>query len=328
MRTKRIGGALALIASAALTACGGGDDQRPDVLLPDGSAPSLHIAQDNHLDVARLAVTSAAFLTDNATSIVEARTGALRAAAERPRALHASTADSPAIPPTAREQCAGGGVVEFYLDDFNANRALDAGESVRVRAQDCLRAGVRTNGLVDLKVDSMTGSFDRVPFTARLTMGFIDFSAAAGNNGFTGNGQLRLVVKAEGPERGGVSLQAANFALQARIGGTDYLSALTNFDVVVDRASVAGGSQLATGVRGRLQSAAFGSQSVDIETIAVLTRAPDRAEPEAGSLQMHGAGGSRVRVTAQPDGMALIELDANGDGRFEQSSTRRWSEFR
>ena len=48
--------------------------------------------------------------------------------------------------------------------------------------------------------------------------------------------------------------------------------------------------------------------------------------PSSGVAVVAGSGGGSVRITALSATEVKFELDANGDGVFETSTTRKWTE--
>ena len=50
--------------------------------------------------------------------------------------------------------------------------------------------------------------------------------------------------------------------------------------------------------------------------------------PSSGQAVVTGAGGSKVRVTANSATSVTVSLDANGDGTYETSVNKPWSELR
>ncbi len=49
------------------------------------------------------------------------------------------------------------------------------------------------------------------------------------------------------------------------------------------------------------------------------------ADPSSGQILVSAALGGKVRITALTGGSAYIELDADGDGTYETSTTVPWS---
>jgi hypothetical protein len=58
-------------------------------------------------------------------------------------------------------------------------------------------------------------------------------------------------------------------------------------------------------------------------TTPLVSRATDQY-PSSGVLEITGGGNSRLRMTALSNTQVKQELDANGDGTYEGSSTVNW----
>ena len=72
--------------------------------------------------------------------------------------------------------------------------------------------------------------------------------------------------------------------------------------------------------------------TVSVTTLTPFETTPGRTFPHAGAIQITGVAGSTIRVTVNgdetgPTPQVTIQLDANGDGVFELTVDRNWSDF-
>ncbi|MHC4956684.1 MAG: hypothetical protein ACYTGZ_22830 [Planctomycetota bacterium] len=90
-----------------------------------------------------------------------------------------------------------------------------------------------------------------------------------------------------------------------------------------ERVNVSNGDWTAT-MRGYMREDSFGGTIYFATTTPLAGSGDDH--PESGVLILRGAGGSRIRITLSGENI-LIELDADGDGVYEDSETTTWSEL-
>ena len=74
------------------------------------------------------------------------------------------------------------------------------------------------------------------------------------------------------------------------------------------------------------------SGTVAVTTLTPFETTPGRTFPHTGAIQITGLAGSRIRFTVNgdetgPAPQVTIELDANGDGVFELTLDKNWSDF-
>lgn len=100
---------------------------------------------------------------------------------------------------------------------------------------------------------------------------------------------------------------------------------LTNYLLTLQVDSVTGPYIMT--LQGTVSTTQLGG-SVDFDTITAFTGTDITTNPpDAGVLSVTGASGSQLRLTAMPLDAVELEVDADGDGVFEQMINTTWAEL-
>jgi hypothetical protein len=67
------------------------------------------------------------------------------------------------------------------------------------------------------------------------------------------------------------------------------------------------------------------SQTISFATSSPFVTYPVNRYPSSGVLLITGAANSKLKLTAISSSQVVEDLDANGDGIYEESSTVAWS---
>jgi hypothetical protein len=344
---------LALLAAA----CGGGSDAPAPAPIPPSAPMVLQITAANQDAVARAAanivvnaaVTGAvAPLADGerVTAATAKRTGgaapslagttsvagALQRFVEyalRPRGGTAAAAgDVVRVLAVLRqtEACAMSGNVTITIDDADNSGTVSAGDSVGFSFNACRSGqGETIDGGLALRVASANGA----NVTGVLT--FTELSAATLEASFAITGSVDHAYTEAGTLATYRTVVGAG-GLTTLVTAPPFSDAITlraGFEQVVtsDSAAMAPGSTVrglnTARVAGTLGATSLGGD-VTLSTPAVFERYAIDPYPRSGQLRAVGAGGSRVQLTALSVTTVRIELDANGDGSFEQSRDLPW----
>lgn len=328
---------LTLIASSAiLAACGGGGgggDGPANVDTSPSAAPAT-LTTDNYVTVARKALSSNAYLLDSASLV-------LGAEASDPQVLMRFGQDQMAKLPdwfakipaqavgavqTQTENCTDGGTLTVSVNDRNGNQELDAGDSVTLSANNCTYAGMQLNGKLSLSVNGINGDPNGYPFSMNATLQYGNLSAKSSQMVTVGNGTITLSLDVTAYNAQIIALSVPNFTTTSTYGGSTTTDSLKDYEALLKISPAGSLEQWASSTNGILASSAFDSKSVRIETTAPFVRSSAQAYPANGSAVITGAANAKVRVTAVDANTVRIELDADADGTFESTTTRRWSE--
>ena len=76
---------------------------------------------------------------------------------------------------------------------------------------------------------------------------------------------------------------------------------------------------------GTLAMSSFGNQLVVLSTASPWLMRNGAAYPYAGQMLITGQAGSKIRITAVSSSNVRLELDATGDGVYEESKVVTWA---
>ena len=321
-------------ASALLVACGGGSDSTPAGSSPL-AATQATLTSANYVAVAQETLSSSAYLAD-ATGLV---TGAQVSDSETlirfgqgqlpklPRWLADAPVQAVGAVQSQTENCEGGGTLTISVNDANGNLREDAGDSATLTANNCSFEGAFLNGQLVLTLNSVTGNPDYFPYSLSVTLGFNNLTAQSSSLRTVGNGSVALSINARATNNQSLVLRASSLSLSSTYGATTYNKTLTGYETSVELIPAASGFTSTTSVNGALSSSAFESKSISIATLTPFVRTNAQTYPSSGQLVITGAAGGKVRVTGTSATTMLIELDADANGSYENSTSKRWSEM-
>ncbi len=326
------------VLSSVLVACGGGGGGDAPAAAAGGTgagggvtATKVAINAGNYVTVAQESLSSTNYVADAGTlatgadisnSDVLVSFGQAQAAIISSR-FGRAPALATGVVTTNIEQCSGGGTLTVSENDLNGNGRPDAGDSASLTATNCTYQGSTLNGGLSLMVNSFSGNVDVPPYAIGITMTFNNLSARSAAATSTGNGTIALAVNVSSTTNQTSTLNAPRFATTATYGGTTYNRTLENYTVSVALTATTS----TTAASGSISSSAFGSKLVTIATPMPFVRQLTQSRPASGQAVVTGENGSALRVTALNSTQVRIDLDADGNGTYETSVTKLWSEL-
>lgn len=325
--------AATLILNLTLAACGGGGggDSGAAVLAP---AAALALTNANYNVAAQESVSSVSYILDStsvATGAQVASDAALMQAVRQQVALLGQRlAKAPkvavGVTQTTTEACQGGGSMTATANDLNGNENADPGDSISIVASNCVVApGVTISGGFAASFTATTGNFGTVPYSATLSVTLQNFVAVTPAGRSTGNGRMDMAVSETGVNQGTVTVTVASLSTDSTFGNLTSTRTLTDFTARSVITPSGTGTSTSSTVSGTLTSTGLGSRSVTIATVAPLVQASIAQYPSSGQLIATGSAGSKVRLTVLNVSNVQLELDADGNGSYETSSTVAWS---
>lgn len=315
---------------ALLTACGGdGGDSVSQ------STPTVSISSVNQNDVARATVNGGldVALAQGALGNGEAaapdsasRSHALdlvvrRAIESVSQRRAVASADVHALAAhTATNDCAAGGTVASTFDDKDGNQQLTSGDVITAVFTQCREsATLIVNGTV---VVTMSATPTSTLFTAAAQ--FQNVSVADASSTSTVSGTV-AVSEVDSDTRSDSTILVGSGGLNVAVvssGYNDTISFLQGFQIVTSEA--VNGSTSSVSVSGAMNATSINGR-VTLSTPVALSQADADAYPSSGQVLVTGASGSKLLLTVLSNSQVKLELDTNGDGTIDNTSTVAWS---
>lgn len=351
--TRRKQAVAAATVLALLAGCGGGGG---DSGSPVTSPTALGISSSNRDDVARSAAAALIGLSmpdaiDTVLPAVaagdRARTlgsawwprqvlAAVQAALNGPhigrqRALSATEgqARAQAVLGPFTDNCAVSGTMISTWNDADNTGSLTAGDQVTVAYNSCrMDPDTTLNGQFEVRYSSVT--LGNTP-TVVATMTMSNFATTEGSDQLTINGRIRM----EHVQRSSVLQETTMTAetdvtSQARVAGRSdtqtFQAGFSTLSVVQSDALPPEGGfpgRLSLTSQGTVQSSALGGSFVLSTPVPLVAYFVDDY-PRSGNALVTGRNSS-LRMTAVSATQVRLDLDSNGDGTVDSSSTVAWS---
>lgn len=242
-------------------------------------------------------------------SLLLAMRGTARTGVARPLAVIA-------MPP---EPCSVSGTTTMSVDDANGNNTLDIGETFTLVFDACQDSAASvTHGSVSGAVTSTSDS----GLSARMTLSSLAQSAVDGSHSLTLDGNVLLGYRmlSDTMERMRLSADGALTALAHSHVFDDTLTLLSGFEQSTTHDYI---TSLSTStVAGMMESTVAGG-SFAVSTLTPIEIHDADTYPRAGVVEMRGRTGI-MALRSLPAAQVQIDLDANGDGTLESSTTQTW----
>lgn len=326
---------VSLLAMATLAACGGGGDGGSESAPTPAPATAMALTASNYQAVTEQAIRAGSYLANSGELLSGAQAGVA------PSVLNSAVKQLPGLLKQFQKpallagavinettNCSGGGKIESSFTDSNNNSQPDEGESLVMVADACIEDGETIAGRVEIKLSKLTGIFDSNNYSAVITMKLEAFSVSSASAKASGTGELKVTMGAASASQSSLQIEAPNFSASGRIGTVDYQQTMSNFVIATTTVTESNGQSTDTAkLSGTLSGSALDGKSISLETPTALIFSSALSYPSAGKLLIKGAANSLVQMTVQANGRVLIELDADGNGSFETSSTKSWSEL-
>lgn len=323
-----------LLTVGFISACGGGGGSAGGSAAPV-SAATLNASNQT---VASQDVTSTGFGMFN---ISQTALGAATASASTLYAVAFAQADRlPTFLADAQANAVAAGVVQsasyacgtsgsyiVTVNDADNSGTISAGDSFSATFVNCNEGSGPMNGSLSYRVNTLSGSYGNVSSSVGITMTYGNLNLVSGAYTAAINGSITVSGSKTGTNAFTQSISTSSLAVSATYGSQTRSVALTNYSASETRVADNTYTYLSSySAAGTLTSTGFGAtQSVSFSTPSALVRRGTDSYPYTGVWRITGANNSALRLTALSNSTVQRELDANGDGIYESSSTVAWN---
>lgn len=331
-KTSAVAGAACIVMALSLAGCGGGGGGG------DNDAPgSVDVTAANQDQIARaaaiaaygafaggtlpVAATAAGGHAQASVSAVASR--AVSRALQSPRREAKAATLGPIVEP-----CAVSGSSAVTIDDRDDNGFGSVGDLLSVTFSACSDiAGETMNGTLAMTLTAIAAA-PPLSFDAVATMTALSLTLPGHTARYDGDMTLSYTEMSATAERtrSVVGDQLAVQVTTANYSDTFTLRAGHTIVSVYDAAALPPGGSVpgltTTTANGTVASATVGGY-VQVTTLEPLLQYDEDTVPRSGHLDVVGRNGS-LQLTVLSAGQVRIDLDANGDGSFDQSKTVDW----
>ncbi len=323
-----------------LAACGGGsnDGSTPPPLQPTGLT-----IDSGKQQTAAAAGAQAIFDTSHAVNAVGG-TSILSTASTAPGGVLALNIARDALRKTIQKvlptaagtqqptRCADGGTYSIQWNDANNNKLFDTGDSFTYVYQACAVNGVNTDGTIVLGLEQFQQTGNDI--NAILNATFTNFSVQDSAGGNRLNGAMRLTTAGiqgnSNPNPNGCDAGMTDASFDQIT--TDDLAANRTVlrSTVLKNGHITSRIGVDCSIALTVTESATGTWSNITGTLAIATpstivTAADGV-PYAGSYTV-AADNGKILVSFTNGGASLLQLDANGDGSYESSTSLIWTDL-
>lgn len=325
-----------LLSAGLLTACGGGGGGGS----AGGSSVSVSSATLNasNQSVASQDVTSTGYgmfgISQSALGVATTNANALYVGAfAHADLLPTYLADANAHPvaagvvQSASYACSVSGSYTVSVNDADNSGTITAGDSFSETDNNCNEGSGTTNGTLGFRVNALSGSYGAAQSTVSITMSFSNLNLVSGAYTAAMNGSITVAGTKTGTNAFTQSVSAGSFSVSATYGSLTRSVTLSNYSASETRTPDNTYTYLSSiSASGTLTSSGFnGTQAVTFSTPSALIRRGTDSYAYTGIWKITGANNSALRLTALSNTLVQLELDANGDGTFENTSTVAWN---
>jgi hypothetical protein len=328
--------ALLVIPALLLSACGGGGGGGGSAVPP---ATPLAISTTNSKAVSADAL-------DNSTDTTTAQTGTAlvtgvqvdggsttgaRRLVNVGRALLAMAPARPALATgVAMDEtaaCSGGGTLRVVgsVADATGN-TLNAGDQITLIASSCSAVvdgqPVSMNGSLAITINSGRFNPNAITYPTRLVMTFVttNFTVVEGSERTTSNGDLRIDINMIDASSEDITLSGSSLSDSHTTSAGTRSSTLKNYSESLTVRGTSITSTITATVESTNSRLGSGAVSYTISTVTPLAYA-ESGDVSAGVLKVTGANNSALLLTVTATNTFKVEVDANGDGTYESSTT-------
>jgi hypothetical protein len=228
---------------------------------------------------------------------------------------------------SASYSCTSGGSFLVSVTDADNSGTVSTGDLFAINFVNCNEGSGAVSGSLSFRIDSLSGTYGTSPYNVAVTMTFGNLGVSTTAYSGAINGAITVSGARTGANAFTQSIATTSLSVTATYGGLSRSRALTNFNATQTRVPDATYTYLTRySLTGTLTSSGFaGTQAVTFSTPTTFIGRYLDAAPYTGVLLIKGANNSGLSMTALSTTQVQLDLDANGDGIYENSSVVNWN---
>lgn len=314
-----------------LTACGGGgggnagsgntqNSNTPLGLTSVNYEPVSQAAMGNMNGFFALSSSSSSLLTGVSVETTPAWMPALLSQVKNIKIWSVGkTAVLSGVEMTVSDACTYGGSANASMNDANNNDELDAGDSLSISFANCaISTTERVSGSLTVVVNSIT---DGYYLAADISLSLNNFSVVSGSTSASAAGDMRLRIQ-ESSTNTAYAISSNSIRSSTSFSGVTRNTSMTGVSMTLNESN-SGNDQLTFAAT--LAMPSFANQFVVLTTTSPWLMRNGATSPYAGQMLIAGEAGSKIRISAVSSSNVRLELDATGEGAFEESKVVTWA---
>jgi hypothetical protein len=314
-----------LSAALLLAACGGGGSGDSGV----SASQPVAVTSANASEVAAAGLNASDGLTGNSegilgivpaalgpsvstdVNIVETLIGQIRKAPQ-----YNTSGVHPAAVLNESQNC-DSGTINVSFNDADNDLALSTGDTVSMTANNCVFGGVSMNGSISMTNVVVSGDEFSPPYSLQFSLQTNGFSVSAGVETVSMRGAGTIAESSSD----GISVTSTFSGAGIEITAAGETLTLTDYQITETENLATGAYSFS--INATISSTSLGG-SVRVTTDIVFSGV-DPFDPDAGQLTCVGENNSSVTLVVIDSVNVRLDVDVDGDGIVDDSSTEAWA---
>lgn len=311
-----------------MVACGGGGGGASSGATSDsGDTARVALSRSNYLAVAQEVFSPAHSLSETTGLATGVQSADTTVVARFVRAqigkvggwMAQADALATGVVHSDQKNCDGGGTLRVSLEDRDGDNAFDVGDAVTLDASACRFEGQTLDGRIVIQVDGLVGSPEDEVYAMTLTIRMENLQASTPTVTTQTNGSYHLELRQSGESQLHSTLRADNVRMTTTRGAATHTVVLSDYSIDIHDS----GTRTSKVWGGRLQTSVLPGETISLQTTEPLVSL-NTEYPTSGSLLIRTTAGGVLRVTPLSPQQVRLDLDADGDGVYEESSLHYW----
>jgi hypothetical protein len=221
--------------------------------------------------------------------------------------------------------CPGGGTASGTVSYASAS-TMTAGDTISLTGNNCVMSGMKLNGTINIAVTAASGTPSiSSAWSATLALTMTKFSVDTGGEVNTGTGDVTVTYNQTGLNTATFSANGKSLQVQTTKGTSTTDRTLTGYSYSGSRDS-SGTYTYRSNFTLNGNFAKLGNATYDVKTTTDFKQKLG-SFPTAGVLVVTAADKSSLTLTVVNSTTVKLDVDKNGDGTIDDSTTTTWTEL-